>query len=364
MPNRLTELNLCNQALRNFGQGPVTSLAVTNDARVTTWNEHFITTRDELLESHFWNFATVRTTLTSYRFPTATLTPAAVTGTGILFTTSTVGVFGLNAVGQTLSGFGVAGAATITALVTTSPAAILTPAAGALTPEQTGVVFTASAAVLAAGDVGKLIENLAGVGVARITAFTDTTHVVATIETAWLAVTAMAATTWQLVATDQVTATITSDFAAITPIPSGSWRLNNAAPEWGFGFRLTLPTDYLRPQRIRWGTVYQREGEYLVCGSEAVALTYTQRVTDITRWPAYFVAAVVATMTSKLTEPGTGQRAKQVDWVQMAERKLARAKLLDGMEGSPPIMRAHDLAMARFGGGHVTTTEESTTRDE
>ena len=70
-------------------------------------------------------------------------------------------------------------------------------------------------------------------------------------------------------------------------------------------------------------------------------------------------AAVVAAMTSKLTEPGTGQRAKQVDWMQMAERKLARAKLLDAMEGTPSILRANDLAAARFGADPIRTTEES-----
>ena len=95
-----------------------------------------------------------------------------------------------------------------------------------------------------------------------------------------------------------------------------------------------------------------------MCGSTTLDFTYTARVTDITRWPAYFVAALVAAMVAKLAEPVTGQRAKQVDWVQMADAKLRRAKLLDGMEGSPAILRAQDLANARFGGGHRTTTEE------
>jgi hypothetical protein len=280
MANSLTELNLCNQALRLFGGGPVTNLAVTNDNRVTTWNEHYATTRDELLESHFWNWATVRTTLLRY----------------------------------------------------TAPAAILTPGAGATVILTTGVTFTASVAVFAASDVGRSIKAVSpAVGEALITGFTSATVVTATIVTA---------------------------FASLAAIASQAWRLYNPTPSWGFGFSLSLPADYLRMQRIRYGTIYQREGNYILTNFESLDFTYTQRVTDITQWPAYFVTAVVAAMVTKLVEPGTGQRSKQVDWFQIADRKLARAKLLDGMEGSPPILRANDLAIARFGGGPVRTTEE------
>ena len=279
MANTLTELNLANQAFRLIGEMAVSSLAITTNPKVSTWNEHFVTTRDELLESHFWNFATVRTTLVNY----------------------------------------------------TTPAAILTPGAGATTV-GTPVVFTADAPVFSAADVGRTITAVDPiVGAALITGFTTTITVTATIAVA---------------------------FAGLTPLASSTWRLVNPAPTWGFGVRLSLPTDYLRVQRVRGGEIYQREGDYFVCGSSSLDFTYTQRLTDITRWPAYFVAALVAAMVAKMAEPVTGQRAKQVDWFTIAEKRLARAKLMDGMEGSPHILRANDLANARFGGGHLTTTEE------
>lgn len=358
MANQLTTLNLCNQALRMVGDSPVTTLATTTVPRVNAFNEHYATKRDALLESHNWRFATVRTTLYAYTAPAGTLTPAATTGSGILFTSSVTSVFGLDAVGQRLVGVGVPGDATIVALVATSPAATLTPGTGALTPGTTGVIFTASAGVLAAGNVGKLIENLNGNGVARITAFTDVTHVVATIEEAWDALTAMASAAWRLVATDQVTADITSDFAAVTPIASGNWRLYNAAPGWGFSFRINLPADYLINQRMRISQVFQEEDGFIATDAENIELTYTRRVTDVTRWPAYFVEAMVASMVTLMAEPMTGQRAKTVDWYEMAARKLARAKLLDSMRGSPPMLRASDLANARVGGMPRYTTDE------
>lgn len=356
MANRLTKLNLCNQALRRLGDEPVTSLAVTNVRRVNMFNEHYDTLLDQLLEAHLWNFATVRTTIAAYQAPASTLTPAATTGTGILFTTADTGVFGLDAVGQTLVGVTVPGTATIVALVTTQPAATLTPAAGALTPGSTGVVFTANAGVFGASDLGSLLENLGGAGVARVTAFTVTT-VTATILTAWETITVMPSAGWRLVRTDQVTADIGQDFAA-GALTAGLWRLYNAIPSWGFGFKLNLPSDLIRPGRMRRGRVYQHEGDFIVSNNESMEWTYIRRVTDITKWPAYFVNAYVAAMVALMAEPVTGQRAKQVDWTQLAEAALKKAKMLDGSAGSPPILRAHDLANARMGGGPIYTTEE------
>lgn len=356
--NTLTQLNLCNQAMRLLGDSPTTTLVGSSSSKVNSWVEHYATTLDELLESHFWNWATVRTTLYAYTAPAGTLTPGAISGTGVTFTTSMTGVFFLDAVGKRLVGSGTPGDATITALVATSPAAALTPAAGALTPGQTGVIFTADAPVFGAGDVGKLIENLSGAGVARMTGFTDLQHVTATIVSGFESVTAIASGGWRLVQTDQVLADITQNFLSTTPLAAGAWRLYNAQPAWGFGWALNVPTDMVRLQRIRHASVYQMEGGYLVTNQESVNVTYTQRVTDITRWPAHFVTALVYTMVAKMAEPVSGQRTKQVDWTQLAAQKLARARLIDGMQGSPQLLRASDLEQARRGGGPVVTTEE------
>lgn len=358
MANTLTQLNLCNQALRLLGDSPTTTLVGSASGKVNSWVEHYATTLDELLETHFWNWATVRSTLFAYAQPAGTLTPAAVSGTGVTFTTSITGVFFLDAVGKRLVGAGVPGDATIVGLVTSSPAVTLTPAAGALLPGQAAVTFTAGGAAFSGADVGKLIENLGGVGVARITSVTDALHVVATIVSAWDSLTAMASGGWRLVRTDQVTADITQNFLSTTPLAAGSWRLYNEAPGWGFSWKLTLPTDMVRLQRIRHATIYQIEGAYLLSKQESLNVLYTQRVTDITRWPAHFVTALVYTMVAKLAEPVTGQRTKQVDWGQLAAQKLARARLIDGMQGSAAIVRASDLEQARRGGGPVSTTDE------
>jgi hypothetical protein len=349
MANLLTPLQIVNQAFRNLGELPITSFTDVTNPRSLLAAQFYVTIRDLLLNEHFWNFATKRVILLPYSEPAATLSLGAVSGTGIAASTSITGVFGLDAVGKRLVGDGIAGDATITGLVSTSPAAALTPAAGALIPGQTGVVFTASVAVLAAGNVGKLIENLSGTGVARVTGFTDTTHITATILTAWDSLTAMASGGWRLVSTDQVTVDIASTFGSTT-LTSGQWRLYHATPTWGFHFAMAVPDDYLRVQRIDESRLYQREGDYFLTNDESLPLTYTAQVTDVTRFSPSFVQAFVAALSSEFAGQIADLTPKRDLWIKLAELRLRKAKKDDGQEGSAPQLEASDLIAARRGG--------------
>lgn len=350
MANLLTPLQIVNQAFRNLGELPITNFTDTFNPRSLLAAQFYVSVRDDLLTDHFWNFATKRVVLLPYSEPAGTLTPAALSGDGILFTSSITGVFGLDAVGQRLIGDGVTGEATIVALVTTSPAATLTPAALAIVPGQTGVIFTASTGILTSGDVGKLIENLGGLGIARITAFTDTQHVVATILTAWETVTAMASQAWRLVRTDQVTADITTAFTALTPIAAGSWRLHQPAPAWGFGYTMALPADYLRIQRIDDSATYQREGDVFLTDETSLPLTYTAQITDVTRYSPGFVQALVAKLAAEFAGQIADLTPKAESWIKRAHMRLQKAKKDDGQEGSAPVVTANDLIIARLGG--------------
>jgi hypothetical protein len=88
-------------------------------------------------------------------------------------------------------------------------AVTLTPGAGATTAHTAGVTFTAGAAVWSSGDVGKQIHyrystaDSEGVltwasAKATITAFTDTTHVVCTVDAAWPSLSTIAANGWRM----------------------------------------------------------------------------------------------------------------------------------------------------------------------
>lgn len=87
-------------------------------------------------------------------------------------------------------------------------AATMTPGANSTVLGTTGVTFTAGAAIFKSTDVGREIWKKsidgAGYGRARITAYTDTTHVVCTIIQAFDSLTAIAAGNWYFT-TDEVT---------------------------------------------------------------------------------------------------------------------------------------------------------------
>lgn len=93
----------------------------------------------------------------------------------------------------------------------------LTPGAGATTAHQTGVTFTSGAAAFSAGDVGREIHyrytttsyDESGVSTisyvtakAQITAYTDASHVVCTINSAFPSTAAIAAYGWRLTVTN------------------------------------------------------------------------------------------------------------------------------------------------------------------
>ena len=90
--------------------------------------------------------------------------------------------------------------------------ATLTPGTGADVKGTAGVVFTAGSAIFGSGDVGKYIHyryNTTSVtgkvtwrtAVAKITAYTNTTHVVCTINKAFPGLSAIAALGWRLTVT-------------------------------------------------------------------------------------------------------------------------------------------------------------------
>lgn len=92
-------------------------------------------------------------------------------------------------------------------------AATLTPGTGATVEGTTGVVFTVGSAVFAATDVQRYIhfdytalndegQSVAYRASAVITAYTDSTHVTATIEAAWPSLDAIASGDWRLTVTD------------------------------------------------------------------------------------------------------------------------------------------------------------------
>lgn len=269
-----TDLQITNMVLRRLGDSPVASLTEqTTKARLVA--ELYSTVRQATLAAHPWNFAVSRRTLLAYTLPAATLTPGT----------------------------------------------------GATTVDTTGVTFTASAAVFAATDVGRVIQAVTGGGKAEVTGFTSTTV---------------------------VTATITEAFPSLTALGADDWRLNYAAPAWGRAYTIPKPTDALRVWRVedsRWYAV-ETDGtqEVIVTDEAALNVRVITDVTDPLRFTPLFVTAFVAHLVALCAENITGQQAKGNAAYQLYEMTLRRARTMDGMEGSSEALRATDLIVVRYGG--------------
>lgn len=121
-------------------------------------------------------------------------------------------------------------------------------------------------------------------------------------------------------------------------------------PAHTFSYAFAVPPDYVAIQRVQTYTEYQREGQYFLANEPTLPLTYTARISDVAKWPAFFKFAFVAALTAAFAEQITGQLQKAQLWLQLAGQRLARAKLHDGQEGSPPILQSNDLIIARRGG--------------
>ncbi len=204
----------------------------------------------------------------------------------------------------------------------TEPAATLTPGAGATTVDTTGVTFTAGSAVFASTDVGRQIVNResGGTGKATITGFTSTTVVTATIDEA---------------------------FDNLTAIASGDWRLYYAYPAWGYSRAVAVPSDCLRVWRIEDNPDYRVVGAYLHVNGDQFNVEYIRQETDHTLFPFQFVKALATHLASILAEPITGQEKKAEHFMKLYEHRLARAKSLDGQEGTPEVLESNALIDVR-----------------
>ena len=350
--NAYSALDLCNQAFRALGEKPITSFTDTTNPRSLLAHQFYAQVRDTLLGEHFWNFATVRATLYPYAAPATTLTPAAPTGTNVLFTAGTPYVFNRDTVGQGLAGIGVPGTARITARVTTAPAATLTPGPLAYQVDLRNVPFTASAAVFSAADVGSLIEVVGpgrAAGIADIHTVSNASLALGIIYAPFEPGVVIPVGEWVLGRTDQVRADISAAFSGAA-IPAGQWHLTEPPPAWGFASRMRVPADMVAMQRTQDSVEYQREGDWFVSNESSLSITYTSSGTDMRHWPAFFVSALVAALTAAFAEQITGQLQKAQTWYQLSERRLARAKVHDGREGTPPVLDSGILVRARFGG--------------
>jgi hypothetical protein len=209
----------------------------------------------------------------------------------------------------------------------TFPQATLVPSAEALVQDAVANFFSADSPFLASRDEGYVLAvHGTNDGRARIVSVTDAQNVLATVE---------------------------APFLAVTPLVPNTWRFK---PGWEYEFSYPKPSDYVRLVKVeRVGGIgsvasvlwsYWRdlgsepepikiEGDRLVSDAGAkLDIAYTRNITDLDKWDALSISALVAKLAFRICYAVTGSlqasRTQHDAFVEI----LAEARTMDSQEGS------------------------------
>ena len=139
-------------------------------------------------------------------------------------------------------------------------------------------------------------------------------------------------------------------------ITRASIAVDETAPDFGWTYRYALPTDCVRLLQIRSGgylngapVEHEIEGEYILTNAPTpLKIRYIKTMSDPSKWDALFVEAMAAALALKMSHWLTGKTS----YVQMAkalyDEALAKAKRIDGMEGTPEAIYADDVIGVRY----------------
>lgn len=139
-------------------------------------------------------------------------------------------------------------------------------------------------------------------------------------------------------------------------ITRASIAVDGTAPDFGWTYRYALPTDCVRLLQIRSGgylngapVEHEIEGEYILTNAPTpLKIRYIKTMSDPSKWDALFVEAMAAALALKMSHWLTGKTS----YVQMAkalyDEALAKAKRVDGMEGTPEAIYADDVIGVRY----------------
>jgi hypothetical protein len=213
------------------------------------------------------------------------------------------------------------------AKLTSAVAGTLTPGAGATVVNTTGVTFTltgVTAGFLAGRDEDFVLVGNSGR--ARITSIVSPTEVLADIDTA---------------------------FADLSAITTGNWRFS---PLWEFGFRYSLPVDYLRswdvqPLNLRgpsatgtwwrgitsdaFESTLKREGDFLLSDDgPTLYVAYTADRTNLDTWDPLSLSAYVSLLCFRISYAVTGSLQVAKTEFDSYRAILAEARSMDGQEGT------------------------------
>jgi hypothetical protein len=223
----------------------------------------------------------------------------------------------------------------------------LVPGAGAGTVNTTGVTFTTGADFFEATDIGLRLLGTDG-GAARITGFTSTTVVTATIEGVWAPLVAVAAGDWHRA-------------------PSWRWTYRYPKPEGFLRLLETQTPTYFGGEPVSWawwsgwrwpvhtgtGQPFEEpavlEGEWLQSDAgPTLNIEYVERVTDAARFEPSYASVLAAFLAWRMAFPVTKQANVEQIMGRAFAAQLKSVRTADKHDTRVPPMRYSPLTMVRY----------------
>lgn len=121
-------------------------------------------------------------------------------------------------------------------------------------------------------------------------------------------------------------------------------------PAYEYDAQYTLPVDFLRmvSTNLLDDEAYKIEGKFLLANSSSVKIRYIARITDPNQFDWLFVDALSARIAAEISISITDSRTITVDLFNIYNSKIAEARSIDAMEGTPDNITADTWLNSRL----------------
>tara|TARA_R110002153_G_scaffold187360_3_gene340385 strand:- start:345 stop:929 length:585 start_codon:yes stop_codon:yes gene_type:complete len=121
-------------------------------------------------------------------------------------------------------------------------------------------------------------------------------------------------------------------------------------PAFDFTHQFALPIDHLRSLTTNLTTTseWKIENGYVLCTSDSVKLKYIAKIVDTNLYDSLFIEALAARLASEFAVPLTDSLSLQEQMFRLYNGKIAEARSMDSMEGTPDNIEADGWLNSRL----------------
>lgn len=120
-------------------------------------------------------------------------------------------------------------------------------------------------------------------------------------------------------------------------------------PDFGYSYRLVLPTDYLRVFRLEHSDIeYKVEGGYLLCNESSLRMVYIAKITDVTKFDPMFDHLLSVMLAHEMSYSLVQSATVKSELAREVQILLRDVRSADAQEGSPENFEFNTWTEARY----------------